>query len=528
MNVLHVKLERERADNDRAAAAVPAVAPPALLPVPTDISLSEKEAKVDTTLGSGSFEGISISAAQQQNLGMAVGFMAEGSKWLEWLMSVKSTNRSIATELHERFLYKRTTVDGQRNFKMPFPYFGFYGNVHLEDIAPLFLESDELGIRGRSVIFSVAPVFHRLDTIREANASLRNEGPQTLDLKLRNVFLPVRLAHCPEFAGAQHFVWRKGYPFRVYKFADNEAYRFFNERFDKHTKMQAEAWCVNHELSKYQGKLKCKHARHALNFHNLLQARAPVSYQGWSTSVSLTALKCGYEMGDYCEKIFATVKKYLGGIQEEHEQSLRGQSMTLGRSGAAGQGGAGGVRAALVRLLSSDALYFEFPTVKPFLMHIKGICGVALNTEQPLFNQHFLLTHKNTERFIEVIGKHERLRVVQHAMALLHMLKLSYVSVSTNIRSVLSLWLVKQPFDFEDEKCAAAIQLLQTFSVEPANYQAATRAQHQALPLPSTLEVPLQMHMVYPGAEEVRILNRLIELGNEPSSQVDGREVIPL
>ena len=61
------------------------------------------KAKFNSTLSSGSIEGVGLQASEPQNLGVACGFMAEGSKWIEWLLNESGVNRSICTELYERF-----------------------------------------------------------------------------------------------------------------------------------------------------------------------------------------------------------------------------------------------------------------------------------------------------------------------------------------------------------------------------------------------------------------------------------------
>ena len=61
------------------------------------------KAKFNSTLSSGSIEGVGLQASEPQNLGVACGFMAEGSKWIEWLLNESGVNRSICRELYERF-----------------------------------------------------------------------------------------------------------------------------------------------------------------------------------------------------------------------------------------------------------------------------------------------------------------------------------------------------------------------------------------------------------------------------------------
>ena len=42
--------------------------------------------------------------------------MAEGKRFFKWLLQEGSLNESIATELHERSKWKRTTINDARSF----------------------------------------------------------------------------------------------------------------------------------------------------------------------------------------------------------------------------------------------------------------------------------------------------------------------------------------------------------------------------------------------------------------------------
>ena len=87
-----------------------------------DAPKPRKPLPVSSTLSSGSIEGVGLQASEPQNMGVACGFLAEGSKFLEWLKHESGDNKSICTELHERFKWKRQTINSARSFDIYYPH----------------------------------------------------------------------------------------------------------------------------------------------------------------------------------------------------------------------------------------------------------------------------------------------------------------------------------------------------------------------------------------------------------------------
>ena len=108
-------------------------------------------------------------------MGVACGFLAEGSKILEWLKHESGVDKSICREPHERFKWKRQTINSARSFEMYYPHIGVSGNVHVEDIAEFFLKSNPLGIRSRMLFFYTCPRFLQLAEIHDANVELNTD-----------------------------------------------------------------------------------------------------------------------------------------------------------------------------------------------------------------------------------------------------------------------------------------------------------------------------------------------------------------
>ena len=166
------------------------------------------------TQSAGSLEGEGKNMAQPQNMGRSCGFMAEGKRLFRWLAQEGGVNESIVTELHERFKWKRQTLQGDRSFEIPFPYFGACGALHVPDIAHLFLGDDPLGIRGRILLFYTRPEFKKAGDVRAANAIVNAD--RSLGKDLTDFFWRVHVAHTPLFAGEDRFELERGYLFRVY------------------------------------------------------------------------------------------------------------------------------------------------------------------------------------------------------------------------------------------------------------------------------------------------------------------------
>ena len=60
---------------------------------------------------------------------------------LVWLQYESGVNKSICTEFHERFKWKRHTICSARSFVMCHPKIGVSGNVHVEGHCRILLEA---------------------------------------------------------------------------------------------------------------------------------------------------------------------------------------------------------------------------------------------------------------------------------------------------------------------------------------------------------------------------------------------------
>lgn len=79
------------------------------------------------------------------------------------------------------------------------------------------------------------------------------------------------------------------------------------KHFDQAT-LQQENYLVQHEASKWHGKLKGKHARLALNLHS---AFAVVEPNVWPTTIPATAMQVADLLGCYCEGVTDTINEFI-------------------------------------------------------------------------------------------------------------------------------------------------------------------------------------------------------------------------
>ena len=274
----------------------------------------KKLAPISFRLGTGSLEGIGLRIASFLGWTAAGGFMVEGTQFLQWLQTEFGINKAIATQLWERMSWQRDVINLQRSFSMPYPFIGVCGALHLEDIWSLFASSDPLGLRGRLCLFYTRPVMKRARDIAAANDRLGNaRGTSRLETLLVDRYYPIYQAHATEHRDEATFHFHLGYPFLNYAFApaDNGAAEVaFMKAFDDHVALQEENYLVNHEESKRHGKLKGKHLRHALNWHNITRAWENHSFDAWPTGITSEALRAAEIIGQHCEGVAAVVKAF--------------------------------------------------------------------------------------------------------------------------------------------------------------------------------------------------------------------------
>ena len=96
--------------------------------------------------------------------------------------------------------------------------------------------------------------------------------------------------------------------------------KLFMQNFDTHVQLQEENYLVQHEDSKRHGKLKGKHLRHALNWHNLINAHAGTQFDAWPTCLSVEALQAAELIGQHCEKVAAKINIFAASLKNTTQE----------------------------------------------------------------------------------------------------------------------------------------------------------------------------------------------------------------
>ena len=81
-------------------------------------------------------------------------------------------------------------------------------------------------------------------------------------------------------------------------------------------RLQEETYLVQHEVSKRHGKLKGKHLRHALNWHNVVCGYHQSDPHAWPTTVTAASLRAAEILGGYCEQVAEVITKFAAEIQK--------------------------------------------------------------------------------------------------------------------------------------------------------------------------------------------------------------------
>ena len=471
------------------------------------------KAKFNSTLSSGSIEGVGLQASEPQNLGVACGFMAEGSKWIEWLLNESGVNRSICTELYERlsnqighpnvflcqcvhashrvplcvqrdlrnspvcsefmlvfprFKWKRQTINAARSFEMFYPHIGVSGNVHVEDIAQIFLQADPLGLRGRMLFFYTRPRFCRLEEIHAANEALNTTGERLSDQLVR-VFYKVRKAHLPIFAGKDAFKYRKDYPFRVYTLAAGDAHLEFKKRFDFHVAAQEENFLEDHEAAKNHGKLKCKHARLIMNFGNLLYARdnpADDNLANWPTAFTHRDVRCAYLVGDFVDALGNTVKEFFAGIMKATKAPNPAATMGPGPQGLATTSTSHQKLQRVMAMTLADFTPWKVPSCGRAVWEVAGQI-LAMQTVYI----HSTFVKAKTSVLLRNFPAQQQADIVYVAMVLLRFVRIATVTISTNTTSSKLLFLVKRPLVASSPHIDIFLNILSGFDMAFPDYK---------------------------------------------------------
>ncbi|CAE7251650.1 unnamed protein product [Symbiodinium sp. CCMP2456] len=425
-----------------------------------------KLAAVSLRLGTGSLEGIGLKMATNEERTAAAGFLVEGTQFLQWLQAEFGINRAIATQLWERMSWQRDVVNQQRAFSMTYPFLGVCGALHLEDVWPLHANPDPLGLRGRLCFFYTRPSMKRAIQIEAANRALGNlPGSNRLEERLVDRFYHIYRAHDVQTRGEAAFAYHLDYPFLNYTFVDDDAgaaKACFVENFDQHVKLQEELYLVQHEESKRHGKLKGKHLRHALNWHNLLASFQGHAPEAWPTGIALPAMRAAALLGEHCEAVASELRATIS-------QTARGDKPDAGPPAADAALRTHAARIARLRALPFPDFLAGITAVhKPIVL---AFAATVLQMLTVWLDSTCLRSHSKL-RDAAPDDNDDRLSLAWETLIFLEKLQLMACVLSTNPNGAKKLFAVTRPLDPAAAWHASQVALLDALQVPRADHSA--------------------------------------------------------
>ena len=424
-----------------------------------------KLADVNMCLGTGSLEGIGLRMSGCEGRTSAAGFLVEGTQFLQWLSAEFGVKKAIATQLWERMAWQRDVINNLRSFSMPYPFLGVCGALHLEDVWPLYSVADPLGLRGRLCFVYSRPAMKRARDIMAANDALGNSrGSNALEDRLVERFFHVYKAHALEHQNEARFSHHLGYPFLNYAFSpqdDNKAEKLFIRHFDTQAHLQEENYLVRHEVSKRHGKLKGKHLRLALNWHNVLLSFEGVLPSDWTTELSAHALQAAELIGKHNEAVSDLLADFVARAKAQKADPASGPGADSGSRTLAARVGR------LRGLPFQDFLNDAPPDIK---QHLIGFAASVLQMRTTWLDATLLKAHSYVrDAFPE--APDQRLPLVWRVLILLEKLQLLSCGLTINPSGPRRLLAVKRPSTDEALENENVVGLLRdTFHVEPSAY----------------------------------------------------------
>ncbi|CAK8999582.1 Uncharacterized protein (Fragment) [Durusdinium trenchii] len=422
-------------------------------------------------LGTGSLEGIGLRMSQFPDWTATSGFLVEGLQFVQWLQAEFGLNRAIATQLWERMSWQRDVVNQGRSFDMTYPFLGVCGALHLEDVWPMFAQPDPLGLRGRLCFFYSRPALKRAREIEEANARLQNyRGSNNLEHTLVERFWRIYQAHAHEHRPAAAFSWHLEYPFLNYAFGDgDDAANIFARAFDEHVQLQEETYLVQHEVSKRHGKLKGKHLRHALNWHNVVCGYHQSDPQAWPTTVTAASLRAAEILGGYCEQVAEVITKFAAEIQKR--ETAAKEDKTEKKDGRT----QGNHIDALRRMSCEDFLGAVPPGHR---LHLVAFGAVLLKMHTVWLDSTALRSHCFVRDTFPGLAAEAKLLFVWRTVSLLERLSVCICGLTTNAYGPKRLLAVKRPLPTEDgDTRRVFLDVLHLLGVEPGTHHGLSMAE---------------------------------------------------
>ena len=270
-----------------------------------------------------------------------------------------------------------------------------------------------------------------------------------LAARLVDRYFMVFKAHAVEHLGGDKIILHLGYPFVNYDFTDTNASLQFKESFNEHVQLQEEHYLVDHERSKYHGKLKGKHLRLALNFQNVMNAfTAGMTVKEWDRNVSSKCLQAAMLVGSYQDAVTKAFAKFAKERSQSSVDPLNGAFQRVPRpemsstSKSTSHNG-NSFLARFESVLNMDAQDFFATTPEPIRVIVRSFAlkilamRVAWLDSTKLRSQAFL-------RDFEPKNEGIREQVVVHAMVFLKHLQFGFYGLSSNTAGKKKLFFYKR------------------------------------------------------------------------------------
>eukprot|EP00913_Durusdinium_trenchii_P014787 g13869.t1 len=275
-------------------------------------------------------------------------------------------------------------------------------------------------------------------------------------------------------------------------------------RFARHpvrkdrTDAAEETYLVQHEVSKRHGKLKGKHLRHALNWHNVVCGYHQSDPQAWPTTVTAASLRAAEILGGYCEQVAEVITKFAAEIQKR--ETAAKEDKTEKKDGRT----QGNHIDALRRMSCEDFLGAVPPGHR---LHLVAFGAVLLKMHTVWLDSTALRSHCFVRDTFPGLAAEAKLLFVWRTVSLLERLSVCICGLTTNAYGPKRLLAVKRPLPTEDgDTRRVFLDVLHLLGVEPGT--------HHGLSMAETLaKSPPNAPTLAAGAVDVAAVAPMLERG---------------
>ena len=250
--------------------------------------------------------------------------------------------------------------------------------------------------------------------------------------------------------------------------------------------------------SKKHGKLKGKHLRHALNWHNLMASFQDHAPDAWPTGITLQAMTAAAILGQRCEQVAAEVRAAAAKAQQRDKPDASGSAPD-----------------AALRTHAARIHHLRGLPLPAFLEHVKPerkqiilqFAAALLQMMTVWFDSTCLRSHSVLRDEIPDDAE-ERLSLVWHTLALLEKLQLVACRLSTNPNGAKKLFAITRPLQADTDWKQPMLSLLGAMQVPEAKYKAPSQREVEAERPPSAPTLVFQPMDVEAASTHLELLNQ--------------------